>query len=300
MNLSNDYMFVLDEIRKAKKIPVANLCEDIITERTYYRMLSANQVRTDVFSLLLNRLGVDLTEFIHYTVFVRKSDSRFKFIYRVHTKYYRDIEEHYQAMLLYQDSVEELDLLIKVYIKKYEYDINQINQDDYHNFLRGLIPTIQHNSVFNIYLFTIELILLKEIPKDYHIPLKDLASNLFKEEFSYSVILVAICYDELFMMLMLNRHEDDQMVKLMTKFEVFINYFPSRYFLMRYNLYQAYLGYITKEQTLMQNYLYKYLMNALSMIEEKEYQEQFKQVEEIFQLDVTNFLYEMTKEKLVL
>ena len=110
MNLSNDYMLVLDEIRISKKIPIVDLCQNIITERTYYRMLKANQVKTDVFTQLINRLGVELSEFIHYAVFVRKNDSRFKFIYRVHTKFYRDIAEHYQAMLSYRDPVEELDL----------------------------------------------------------------------------------------------------------------------------------------------------------------------------------------------
>lgn len=294
MNLSNDYMLVLDEIRSSKKISIADLCQDIITERTYYRMLKANQVKTTVFSQLINKLGVDLSEFIHYAVFVRKNDSRFKFIYRVHTKFYRDIAEHYQAMLQYQDPDLELDLLIRVYLKKYEYEIQSISQMEYFSYLGTLVPVIKANTTFNIYLFTIQLILQEAIPNQLDITLKQSADQLFHEEFSYSVILVAICYDMLLQMLMKSGNDPDSVVQLMGRYEVFMSYFPSRYFLMRYDLYKAYLCKLQVDTSTMTTYLFKFLMNALSMVEETENIKQTQFVSAVFNLDVNDFIYKMT------
>jgi len=298
MNLSNDYMLVLDEIRISKKVSIADLCQDIINERTYYRMMKVSQVKTDVFSQLINRLGVDLSEFIHYAVFVRKSDSRFKYIYRVHTKFYRDIEEHYQAMLKYQDPVEELDLLIKVYLKKYEYETQKISQNEYHAFLSTLVPVIKANTSFNIYLFTIQLILQQQIPDQLDITLKKSADQLFKEEFSYSVILVAICYDELLHALMESQKDQDSVIQLMSKFETFMAYFPSRYFLMRYNLYKAYVGMIQTDSMMRDTYLFRYLMNAISMVEEGENKKQNQLVSTVFSLNLNDFIYTMTAQLL--
>lgn len=298
MSLSNDYMLVLDEIRQAKKVSIADLCQDIITERTYYRMMKSIQVRTDIFARLTERIGVDFTEFIHYAVFVKKSDSRFKFIFRVHTKFYRDIKEHYEAMLNYEDPSEELSLLIKVYIKTYEYESKKISQSDYEVFLNELIPALKTNESFNIYLFTIQLIVKKALPNCPDFPLKEMADMLYKEEFGYSVILVAICYDELLAMLLKSQNEDESMRLLMQKFETLVTYFPSRYFLMRYHLYQAYLGKINQDQNMMNSYLYKYIINALSMVEVDEYQDQMTVVSRIFDIDVKDFIFIMTKKML--
>lgn len=297
MSLSNDYMLVLDEIRAAKKVSIADLCQDIITDRTYYRMMKSSQVRTDIFTKLAQRIGVDFSEFIHYAVFVKKSDSRFKFIYRVHTKFYRDIDEHYQAMKIYQDPSEELDLLIQVYLKKYEYERNIIKQSEYHRYLYELIPRIKDNQTFNIYLFTIQLIIKKDLPSCDSFDLKEMADMLYQEEFSYSVILVAICYDLLQEMLMEMKIYDESLLKLLEKYETLITYFPSRYFLMRFNLYKAYTGKVIHDDIMVETYLYKYIVNALSMVEDDEYNHQMIKINEIFNINIQDFIYQVTKRK---
>ena len=299
MNLSNDYMLVLEEIRTSKKISVVELCQDIITERTYYRMLKSKEVRTDVFSQLTDRLGIDLSEIIHYAAFVKKNDPRFKFLYRVHTKFYRDIEEHYQALIHYQDPSDELDLLLNVYKKKYLYETNQMSKEDYHTHLIGYLPLIQANTVFNIYLFTIQLEMIKELPNHHDFSLKEVANNLYNEEFSYSVILVAICYDALLLMLLKSNNEDEAMIKLMSKYEMFTSHFPSRYFLMRYNLYKAYIGKVENQDKVSNQYLFKFLMNALSMLEDDDYQQQEILVTNTFKINCTEFLYRSAESILI-
>lgn len=294
MKVSNDYMMVLDEMRISKKIPVEDLCQDIISERTYYRMLKSDEVRTDVFSKLTQRLGVDLSELIHYAVFVRKNDSRFKFLYRIHTKYYRDIEEHYHELLDYQDPSNELNALLNLYKKKYLYETKQLTKTDYHEFLAEYISLIESNTSFNIYLFAIQLEIIKEIP-NHQFSLSEVTLKLFREEFSYSVIMVAICYDVLLRLLLVSRTENDAMKELMSKFETFIAYFPSRYFLMRYNLYKAYIGKIDHQEDIENNYLFKFLMNALSILEEEDYREQEELVNDVFSINCTDFIYQQTE-----
>ena len=299
MNLSSDFMIILDEIRIAKKISVEYLCENIVSERTYYRMLKAKQIRTDVFSLLLARLRVQLSELIHFAVFVRKSDSRFKFIYRVHTKYTSDIAEHYQAIKNYIDPDEHLDLLLKINVKKYEYASNMIDQSTYKESLKNTIDLLQSNQTFSIYLFAIQLMILEEFDDQTWFDIEELAYKLEKEEFSYSVIMVAICYDMLLSYLLKSRRYTTPFKLLLKKYETFLQYFPSRFFLMRLNLYQAYVGMLTQDETQSQNSLFKYLMNARSILEEDEYRQSRELVSQIFQLDEDAFLAERTKQILL-
>ncbi|MCF7932320.1 MAG: hypothetical protein K9K93_04045 [Acholeplasmataceae bacterium] len=295
MNLSNDFMLTLDKMRLAKKVSVSDLCQDIITERTYYRMLKADHVRTSTFTALIERLGIELSEFIHHTTFVRKNDSRFKFIYRVHTAFYRDIDEHYENVRDGVDPNIELDLLLNVYVKRYEWQSGKITEAEYLEHLSSLIPDIHEDAPFNIYLFNIRLFILEAFPDTCSFSLEQAALQFEKVALGFSVNLSAVCYDMILHLLM-TQQKHEAFHTLIAKYVTFITYFPNRYFIMRLNLYKAYLGKITNDQTMRDRYLYKYLINVLSMENPDNTTINFAEVRHVFGIDHVAFLRKKTEE----
>jgi len=286
MSLTGDFMRVLDEIRSSRQWTVTDLTTDIVTERTYYRLLKADRVRTDIFSKLCSRMGIDISELIHYSAFVSRNDSRFKFLFRVHIKFYRDIEEHYQAIKNYTDSDADLDLLLKSASKRYEKQRGIISAADYQAYLEGLVSQLKANSGFNIYLFQVSLFYQDEFPNATDFSLKDSAIRLERESISYSVHTMAMAYDLLLELLMKSGSHSSETSMLVEKFGQVFDHFPSRYFLMRYRLYQAYRALLQSDRVSMERYLFQFCMNAMSMLDSPELESQFDFVRTVFRVDL--------------
>jgi DNA-binding Xre family transcriptional regulator len=298
MSLTGDFMRVLDEIRLSRQWTVTDLTADIVTERTYYRMLKADRVRTDIFSKLCRRMGIDISELIHDSAFVRRNDSRFKFLFRVHTKFYRDIEEHYQAIKCYTDSDADLDLLLQSALKRYEKQRGIIPAAEYQAYLVGLVPQLKANTGFNIYLFLVSLFYLDEFPNATEFSLKDLAIRLERESISYSVHTMAMAYDLLLELLMKSGMHSGETGLLVEKYGQVFDHFPSRYFLMRYRLYQAYRAMLQSDCVSMERFLFQFCMNAMSMLDSSELGIQFDLVRHVFRVDLDALVAAMTSQLL--
>jgi DNA-binding Xre family transcriptional regulator len=298
MSLTGEYMRILDEIRTARQWTVSNLTKGIVTERTYYRLLSADSVRTDLFSKLCNKMGINLSELIHYSAFVRKNDSRFKFLFRMHTKYYRDIEPHYQAILVFQDSDEDLNLLLQAGLRRYERQLGIIGKEDYDTYLESLIPWLQDNASFNVYLFLIQLYIQEELPQNPWFSLTDLATRLAKEPISYSALTMAMTIDLLLEMLMKENIHTEATFHLIDNLGQVLTHFPSRFYQMRHYLYQAYQALVQNESDVMSRFLFRFCMNAMYMLDSTELALQFEMIRRVFSIDVDHLVKKTMRELL--
>lgn len=298
MSLTGEYMRILDEIRIARQWTVSHLTEGIVAERTYYRLLNADSVRTDLFSKLCNKMGINLSELIHYSAFVRKNDSRFKFLFRMHTKYYRDIEPHYQAILAFQDSDEDLNLLLEAGLRRYERQRGIIGKEEYDFFLESRIPLLQANPSFNVYLFLIQLYVQEELPQNPWFSLDDLANRLAKEPINYSVHTMAMAIDLLLEMLMKEKIHTEATFRLIDNMGQVLTVFPSRFYQMRHYLYLAYQALIQNDSDVMTRFLFRFCMNAMYMLESPELARQFEVIRRVFAIDIDHLVEKTMRELL--
>lgn len=298
MSLTGEYMRILDEIRIARQWTVSHLTEGIVAERTYYRLLNADSVRTDLFSKLCNKMGINLSELIHYSAFVRKNDSRFKFLFRMHTKYYRDIEPHYQAILAFQDSDEDLNLLLQAGLRRYERQRGIIGKEEYDFFLESRIPLLQANPSFNVYLFLIQLYVQEELPQNPWFSLDDLANRLAKEPINYSVHTMAMAIDLLLEMLMKEKIHTEATFRLIDNMGQVLTVFPSRFYQMRHYLYLAYQALIQNDSDVMTRFLFRFCMNAMYMLESPELARQFEVIRRVFAIDIDHLVEKTMRELL--
>lgn len=300
MNLSSDYIRIIDEFRISKQLSVSALCENIISERTYYRLLKSKEIKIDTFTKLAHKLGIELFDLVHYSVFSKKDDSRFKFCYRVHTRYFWDIKPHYEIIKNHHDDCFELGLLLKTYVKKYEMLIGKITKDEYHQVLNEHMELLKDSKLPNVYVTFFFVCYIDAFPENEIISVEKVGQILLEDDIRMCVIMSIISID-LYMNRFVNTDmiSDDLFQKLIQKMELYNGYFPNKYFYMNYCLYCAKNAQGSQQIAEMQKYLYRHLIILTIITDGDDYHEKMRLVENLFQINPQQFLIEQTHQILV-
>ena len=121
LNTYKHYFKILEELRLSKRVTVENLCDGIISERTYYRYLASEQdIKLDVIDKLAKKLNISTQDIIHHAYFVRQEDPGItRFIYRVHVSHHNDIEPLYQKVKALSLESESFQKALDVHVHKY-------------------------------------------------------------------------------------------------------------------------------------------------------------------------------------
>jgi len=299
MRSYRDYFRVLDEIRNSRGITVSDLCDGIISERTYYRhMISDQNIRFDIFNRLADRLQIQPYEIIQYSTFVRDGDPGItRFMYRVQVHHYDDILEIYNGILPYQEGKDGLSLLLKAYIKKYEYLIGKIDQKKYRSYLREIEFEMRRFVLPDINVYTFRTLYLMEFGGDSQISVVDTAECLANSDPSIGVLFLVFSFDNLFRMILgTDLITRDLYQKMFDKMGQLIQFFPHKFFHTRYILYYCYGAKLDKDEKEVQDNLYRYLLSNVLLLGKDDYDRECKIVEDLFGIDSKNYLKSHVKE----
>jgi transcriptional regulator with XRE-family HTH domain len=301
MNEYKDFFYVLDQIRQQKDIRVSDLCDGIISERTYYRHLNQNtSPKMKTFEELANKLGVSPYDVLHYSIFTPMEDpSVLKFLYRVQIGLYYDINQYYEKMLVHHNESEDVQLLIQATIKKYERSINKIDDLEYQEFLIKSVKDIENMKVKNIFNYAIYSLLFEELPTNNLINPYTLFEEVLKMESHISILVFIITCDNLLRTVIGNSLVDNELSnKLLDKLSNLLCNFRHKYFLMEEHLFIAYREYINNNTDEVLSHLYKYLINLMIMIEGEEFDKRVKKIEDTFSINYQELINSETLNKL--
>ena len=302
MRSFKDYFLVLDEIRKSRGVTVTDLCEDIISERTYYRhMISNNNIRFDVFNQLASRLNVQPYEIIQYATFVRTGDPGVtRFMYRVHVQHFDDIDEIYKDVIKLNQEKDGLSLLLKVYIKKYECIIGKINNDEYKQVLIEVEEIMRGFKLPNVYVYTFRTLYLLEFGDTETVSLQETVKLLTDCDPGFGVLFLNFAFFNIFLVILKTRNIGIEVYnKLFEKMSTVVQFFPHKYFHTRYMLYSCYGDYLSNNIEAVNQNIYRYLLGNILLLKQDRFDEETKIVKELFDIEPMEYLRKQIKSLMV-
>jgi transcriptional regulator with XRE-family HTH domain len=296
------YGKILDEVRQSKNMTVTELCENIISERTYYRYMKQDmEMKFDLFAKLAHRLGLEPYEVIHFSVFIRKGDPGVtRFIYRVHTRLFSDIDEIYIKLQTHHEELAVLDKLLVAYKQKYWYLINKITLDEYRTTLQQLMMFYRDQSLANVYVMSFFVLYFEQFTTNDIMDVAELAEHLLKFDYRLGVLPYAIHLD-LFVEIVFGTNwiSIDQHRRLADKYGLLLQHFQHKYFVTSYWLYYVYASYLDGKWGKVQNELYQTIISISIMFGGQQLREKFETIERVFQIQIKEFLVEYSMKYLM-
>ncbi len=295
-----DYFSILEEIRVERKVSVEDLCENIISVRTYYRYLKdMSPINITVFTKLLDRLNLELTALTIYGIHFRaENNGTAAFIFRVHFHSHHDIIPIYQRVLNLNPK-EDIDFYsLKSFILKYEYDVGIINNEEYERKLIELLEKTKNHSKMDIRLMSIYLSLLEIKPKNDYITLNEVIDIVMGIDFRINALYYYLALDRVIQLLIRKKTTTkEQYEQFLDHAKVIFDHFYFRDALMNYAFYEAFKAKINKEKENLNNKLYKHAIYSLSRYGNQQIQKVITTFKKTFDIDYQDFLIKETKNR---
>lgn len=298
MALYKEFCQILEKIRIDRNLSVADICDGIISERTYYRYLHSNgEMRCDIFAKLAQRLDLSSVEIVKYAFYFHKKDPGItKFIFRLHTRHFVDIEPIYQSILNHHEENLPLRYLLDACLKKYEYIISKITKANYISALEKIVEISNPNENNNIFVLLTRVLYFEAAPDNNHYSAEFLAQTLLKVDFRMSVMFYIIALDCLiYSNLGNNRITLDLFRLLVARFEEMLEFIDIKPFRAQKVLYQAYIHYLDGDKSKMEHFLFLYAINMSVLMGGENYYHAKTKVETLFHIDISEFLRVQSK-----
>lgn len=295
------YYQVIDELRQANNISVSDLCEGIISERTYFRNLHSNDnIKFSVVLKLLDRLNISLAQFVTYAVHLRGEDKGVnKFIYRVHTQNFLDIDQYYKSVTSEPLSNSMFDLAIQTYINKYKYLKGKLSKDEYILELEKILGLFDKSSPIGLYKIVVYSLLMEigRMPEEKL--LNEIVETFINLDLSLSFLLYLITADVLLYTLIDKDLINENIKrKLVEKFNIAISFFPNKLFFLKKHFYTAYINRLDNNIEQMNKNLFLSSISLAILLGGSQYTHAIGKIESIFNIDYLIFLKEQTLNEL--
>lgn len=256
---------IIDELRKLQGISVAELCDGIIQERTYYRYLeSTRKPALSLFNTLIKRLKLETVIILVYITFFREDvplNDYLRLIYRVFCKKYDDIDKYYIRLkneLVGNNIVQHV---VDTYILKYEFDTGILNKDQYLSSLRAIIAP---NTVFDIGTIFAPLFIYVTSNGDCEYSEDFFYDFITKDNFAVSPALSIYLYDSFIGFTLFKSGYFQRLQTVLDKFNYIVPFLNISYIVGHRNLYDAYILFIKNDDSY-KKYLAKFINSALTL-----------------------------------
>lgn len=293
MELGKDFWQIIEKVRKNRHLSIAKLCENIISERTYFRYLkSKKELQVDVFVQITKRLGLGTVEIVKHAFYFHKQDPGLtKFVFRLHNRYFKDIVPIYHSLIQYHDQNPDIDNLRQAVLSKYEYITNQITKDQYVAMLENLIYSTQSLNNTGIFILLVRILYYEICPNNNLYTAEDLTEQILHTDFRLGAIFYVIALDTLmYTIIGTDKVTLESFRKLTSRFEQFVELVDIKPLRMQKAFYQAYLHLIDSNYEEMENQLYLYATNSLVVFNGKAHAESVQKVKQLFNIDITSFV----------
>lgn len=290
-----EYYQLIDELRQANNISISDLCEGIISERTYFRNLHSNgNIKFSVILKLLERLNISLAQFVTYAVHLRGEDKGVnRFIYRVHIQYFKDIEQYYNSLISKPLSNSTFDLTVKAYINKYLYLINNLSKEEYIQDLENIISLFDKNSPLGLYKIVVYSLLIEAGKVLEEKLLKEIVETFINLDISFSFFFYLITADVLLYSMIANDLISESMKrKLVEKFNHAISFFPNKLLFLKKFLYNAHINKLDNNCIQMNRNLFLSSINAIVLLGGNQFTYAKGMIESVFGIDFFNYVKE--------
>lgn len=295
---------ILDEIRKSKNVSVSDLCQNIISERTYYRYLKGNStIKFEIYNQLMKRLNASINDVIYYSFFVRKGDPGLtRFTYRQHLRYHKDINDVYVSVKDYQPENKVLQIVFNVSLRRYEYSIGKLTKKEFRSFYESILTEIKEVDMPNIFATYVYSMFFIDFPNDIHSSdqtLDEIIGYILAFNRGESIIFAMNTMDNILKLVTEKVMVNKLIYKnLVNKFQETVDIFTVKYYLMRFQLYKAYLFKIEDKKNQMKEYLLRYIANVMSLLHGEYYDEAISFIEKTFEINAMDYFYHHFEELL--
>jgi hypothetical protein len=260
MESLHNYFEIIDTIRKDNRFTINEVCKGIISERSYYRYIKKEKkISYEILTKLINRMNIDFMQFLIYVTFFHKDDSAIvRFPYRVQTYNFDDIDIYYEKIK--EEKVEQYlpNELIGVYIKRYEYIINEITKGEYIAYLEETIDGIYCSKRHGIYKNCIESFYLLEAEEQSIVNIDKVVAEVVNADMHENLLYYFFTLDNLISVIMM-KYKDrfDLFSVLIEILEKIIEVIPITFMNMKFYIFQAYKYLIQKDTEKMDEYLFE-------------------------------------------
>ncbi len=299
----NYFYELLEELRIESKMTVADLCHDIISERTYYRYLKSEIPATFTnYSKLLNRLGVDLGQLVINAMHFKKADAgTIKFLYRSICDVHLDTMTHYQRVSEASQLQTLEDIAMQAHLKRFEFNRHMISKENYQISLNQYLDSIKNENAHSIYTLTIHILQAELHGKSTDEVWAHLMDDIVNIDYKFSPMMymasIIILLDGV---IKYSTIDGDRYRKTVTYMNELMHYFSNKPFLMKHNLHLAYLNYLDKNEEDFKEHLYLYVMFVINLKQGETLKAELDQIEHLLHIDVHAFIKEMSMKRLMM
>ena len=298
MVLCKEFCRIINKIRNDRNLTIAQMCDGIISERTYYRYLHSNsEMSFEVFSKLAQRLSVDTVEVVKYAFYFNKKDPGItRFIFRLQTKCFNDIEPIYESICNYHEKNPSLRKLLNICIKKYQFNIGKVSKSEYISTLKKNVKFSCPNETEDIFTLFARVLYFETVPANPHYSADSLARVFLKVDFRMSAMFYIVALDCLIYSIIGTKSIDEGLFRLLvTHFEKVLEFVDIKPFHMQRTLYRAYTHFLDSEKNEMEHFLFLYAINLSVLMGGENYRAAKSKVEVLFHIDVDDFIKVQSK-----
>ena len=299
LNTYKHYFKILEELRLSKRVTVENLCDGIISERTYYRYLASEQdIKLDVIDKLAKKLNVSTQDIIHHAYFVRQEDPGItRFIYRVHVSHHNDIEPLYQKVKTLSLESESFQKALDVHVHKYTYQTSRIRKETYLETLKTHALSLEQYAHHDINAALTLSLFVKDHPEGKQVNVLKIYDYLIEKGMTTEPLFVIFTIDNLLDAAINHGVQDFELFKQLTQtLGNILQGFAHKFFSTQYRLYQSYIHHREQNIPSRDLFLYKHIIGIAILHGGDAYKNALKRIKDLFDVDAMAFARKMTKE----
>jgi len=298
MEKYGSYYRLLDVLRIAKGYTIAELCDGIISERTYLRQIkNGSKVNFTTFSKLLDRLDTGMGQFMTYMIHFDKSDTGVnRFAIRVHMYHFTDIGPIYELILKYKSDNKIETLMVEAFKLEFEYLIKKITKEEFKIRYQVILESLKSLGTENLIVHLIKFIYHSYFREENTIDHKKFGQMLIDYNSNLSLFYYIMLMDKYLSFITQQSEIDfDIYEKILKTLEAYFIYMNVKNYELTIQTYHAFLHHVKQDYKMRDKYLYKALMNSL-VIHSDYAQEAYKElINQGFGLDVEKFLLDYTE-----
>ena len=279
---------LVEDIRIKKGMRIEDLCDDVISIRTYYRFLiSGNDVSILVFIKLLDKLDINIFQ-LKYTIDELNqvnTDDFVDFNNLLLNATYRPSIDISSSLVAAKDKY-NIDSnkykILEILTLKNSYDKNNLDKETYLNKLIAFLPSsINKKVITSTYLYICSLIYNVD-PSDEIFYLNKVINKKISFSQFFDPLLNLLSYDNFLKTIIFeeNSNNESNYVYVYRKYLNVLPLFNNKRIYVNSLLFEAYMSFINNKKQKAKSSLSNYLISLLMFKDEKTNAEKMKKLEE--------------------
>ena len=300
----NDFDFLkeLEQIRKKRKMTVEELCDGVISPRSYYRHLEENDIKKKAMKFmtlekLMGKLNVTIFDLIILSYVSKNSQDpgSLQFVYCIYRNRIDLIKDLAKKLEDYHSDNLLINKFIDMHIYKYRYLRKEISLSGYCKLLKKVLSDVYKVESINVYkkFIMIECFRINQNMVDEEMLYKYVLEHDFCMNPIYSFIMISMYLRTILSKKLLTFSQREA---IFNKYQEMGQYYNVLKPLIELNLYHAYISRDKGEEIEEKIYLIKYINGIISITYGPNIEAEFEMIKDEFGYDYKELLKLERKE----